>query len=1047
VRLQVPDHAVYPAGVALDLRAEAIDDSSIAQVAYYDETNWIGTSPYQITWTNPTAGQHLLRAVATDNQSLSAGSAEYEITVVAGAPPNDNFAASIVLAGSFASVSGHNVGATAEPNEPAHGFATTNSVWYSWTAPANGFVTVTVRSAHLSIPVILAYTGNTLSTLIEVGRSAVGLNPDGNSVTFSAVSGTTYRLLVAAWGSQAGSFVLEVRPAQPPLNDDFANRIPLAGAPVTTAGSNHDATREPGEPSLTTSMTRASVWWSWTAPSNGVFAVDTIDSTFPAGLGIFQGNDLHQLVRIGAGLGGKSGGFDTSVRFHATAGTTYQISVDGEEGTRGNLNLTIRPARPPSNDDFVNRTLLTGTNVTVECSNVDATREPGERFHGFEPGGGTVWWSWTAPFNGSVLVRAEQPGFPLALSIYTGTTLSTLTYVVRDVVGGGARFNATAGMTYQIVMDSPYGVAESFSLRIERVLPPTNDNFGNRAPLSGFVSTGFGANAEATAEASEPQHSPPAAPSHSMWWTWTAPASGSFVLDAQASTFATASAVYTGNALASLMRVGDNATGGNQMTFSAEAGTLYQIAVDGKGGATGKIQFTLRPAFPPANDNFVSRIAVTGSTVRVIAFNTGATVEPNEPVHGGVTGGASVWWTWTAPESGRYTVAVTDTTFPALLGLYAGTSIGNLTRVSGDIEEMQNQITFRAAAGTAYQIAVDGYLGGSGAIQLDVRPAHPPLNDNFEDRIQLTGESFRQEANNLEASTEQNEPSHGQASVWWTWTAPGSGRFTVRLHSYGGRALVIYTGNALSNLTRVAEGNVAHIGRRATFPAAAGTTYQIAVAGSPGEFMLALAPAASPPNDDFADRELLTGIALRVNGSTVEAMREPNEPISGYGASVWYTWIAPATGEVTINTEDNGAYTGIKVYTGNALSSLTAVPQSNSPYGGLGRLVTFSALAGQAYQIAVDTVDQYQGIFHLRLVETPAPIEEMPVFALPVQLEDGSVQLNLSGQPNRAYVLEASEDLEQWIPIATNSAPNGLLIWTDFAATNLNQRFYRALAP
>jgi hypothetical protein len=76
-----------------------------------------------------------------------------------------------------------------------------------------------------------------------------------------------------------------------------------------------------------------------------------------------------------------------------------------------------------------------------------------------------------------------------------------------------------------------------------------------------------------------------------------------------------------------------------------------------------------------------------------------------------------------------------------------------------------------------------------------------------------------------------------------------------------------------------------------------------------------------------------------------------------------------------------------------------------------------------------------------------APVEEMPVFALPIRLEDGAMEVQLSGRPDRTYVLEASENLEAWIPIATNSAPSGLLIWIDSAATNLTQRFYRARLP
>jgi hypothetical protein len=1027
------------AGTSLELRVDAYDDGSITNVSFYEGTNFIGSGRYGITWANVPAGQYVLRAVATDDLGLAANSADVEITVVSEPAANDAFSNRVPLSGPLVSVVGHDVAATTEPGEPdPPGYYAYNSVWYSWVAPSNGLVAVSIRADRA---VATIYRGSSLVNLVRVAFGWAWSGP-----VFLAEQGATYQIAVDGLGS-AGTIELSIRPAHPPMNDNFAGRIAIsASLPATVTASNVDATLEAGEPIHGYEAGGASVWWSWMAPESGAFTITTEGNGFyRTYVAVYTGTNLQNLGFVaGRGFG--------QVSFKAVGGTVYQIAVDAER--RGQITVKLRRANPPLNDDFANRTIVSGTNVTAAASNVDASLEPGEPY----PSVGTVWWSWSAPFSGPVFVRSGPTGFPVA--IYTGTTLATLTFVPSEIIGGSARFNAVAGTAYQIVLNSSYGVSESFPLRIERVLPPMNDDFDNRLSLSGFVSTGFGANAEATAEAGEPQHSPPTAPGHSMWWTWTAPATGAFILDAQNSSFATALAVYTGNTLGSLARVADNSAGGNQMTFSAEAGASYQIAVDGKSGATGNIQFTLRPAFVPPNDNFANRIALTGSTVHVIGFNIGASAEPGEPVNI-TTGGASVWWTWTAPDGGLYTVTVTGTTFRVLFGVYTGSTLGTLVRVAGDglsCFDPAAQTTFRATAGTRYQIAVDGFLGAAGAIQLDLRPAQPPSNDDFASRTQLAGPSFREEANNFEASTEPNEPRHypgsGPAegtSVWWRWTAPATGKYTVQLNPSRVQLLVIYTGNTLSNLTRVAEGpGTTGSGSRASFLAVAGVEYQIAVAGLESvtdEFTLTLGPAASPPNDDFADRELLAGTAVRVSGSTVEAIREANEPIAGAGASVWYTWIAPVAGEVAINTEYNDAPTGLTVYTGSTLLSLVRMPQSSSSYGGYGVFVRFSAVAGRVYQIMVHSLYGSQGAFYLRLIETPTPTEEMPVFALPVQLEDGAVQLQLSGQPNRAYVLEASEDLESWIPIATNSAPSGVLIWTDFSATNLTQRFFRARLP
>src|SRR5687767_1356312 len=81
-----------------------------------------------------------------------------------------------------------------------------------------------------------------------------------------------------------------------------------------------------------------------------------------------------------------------------------------------------------SNDLFANAILLNGWNVTTSASLSAATRETGEPFHSVEfTDTRSVWWSWTAPANATVLLSAGQSDFPGAsLAVYTGNTVSTL---------------------------------------------------------------------------------------------------------------------------------------------------------------------------------------------------------------------------------------------------------------------------------------------------------------------------------------------------------------------------------------------------------------------------------------------------------------------------------------------------------------------------------------------------------------------------------------------------------------------------------------------
>lgn len=128
----------------------------------------------------------------------------------------------------------------------------------------------------------------------------------------------------------------------------------------------------------------------------------------------------------------------------------------------------------------------------------------------------------------------------------------------------------------------------------------SNDNFAGRLTLSGAKATAVSNNLSATRELAEPNHAANAA-GRSLWWTWTAPASGI----TNFSTFSGSSgvtpprtlAVYTGGTLSSLSEAGSSndlegyypgefllstnlAATGASVNVAVTVGTAYQIAVD-----------------------------------------------------------------------------------------------------------------------------------------------------------------------------------------------------------------------------------------------------------------------------------------------------------------------------------------------------------------------------------------------------------------------------------------------------------------------------------
>ena len=134
---------------------------------------------------------------------------------------------------------------------------------------------------------------------------------------------------------------------------------------------------------------------------------------------------------------------------------------------------------------------------------------------------------------------------------------------------------------------------------------PANDNFSDaQVANTGDTNPTSGSNVDATKEAGEPDHAGDAGGA-SVWYRWTAPASGAATVDTCDSTFDTLLAVYTGDSLGGLSEVvssdDDCISGsGGFVEFDVQAGQVYRIAVDGFSGETGNFDlYVVPPDLPP----------------------------------------------------------------------------------------------------------------------------------------------------------------------------------------------------------------------------------------------------------------------------------------------------------------------------------------------------------------------------------------------------------------------------------------------------------------
>jgi hypothetical protein len=518
-------------------------------------------------------------------------------------PANDAFANRALLRGTNVTATGGNNNATSEPNEPAHaGNPASRSVWWTWTAPAAG--TVTIDTVGSDFDTLLAvYSGAHFSLLARVAQDDESGGNRTSQVRFSTITGRAYAIAVDGFGGAIGNITLHLNfSGTPPemTNDAFANSTRLTTAGLSVAGRNVGATAEAGEPAHAGISASHSVWWRWTAPDIGVLRVNTIGSDFDTVLAVYTGGAVNQLTPLASDDEG--GGLNTSALVvNVTRGTTYQIAVDGYQGASGNIVLSFQfmdGRGTPLNDDFANRQTLSGPSVTANGANSSATRQTGEPAHAGQPPKASVWWSWTAPVSGLVTVDTAGSSFDTLLAVYVGSNVGSLVGLAsNDDVDGlltsRVSFPASAGTVYQLAVDGFEGANGNIVLHLNTLSgTPANDLVANAAVLVGAQPSAVGANVNATAQPGEPNHAGNP-PSRSVWWSWTAPASGSMTFSTAGSSFDTRLAIYTGPLAGPFNHVmsADDTAGAvtSTLTFWAEAGTLYRIAVDGFLGASGTI--------------------------------------------------------------------------------------------------------------------------------------------------------------------------------------------------------------------------------------------------------------------------------------------------------------------------------------------------------------------------------------------------------------------------------------------------------------------------
>ncbi|MBI2514186.1 MAG: immunoglobulin domain-containing protein [Opitutae bacterium] len=151
-----------------------------------------------------------------------------------------------------------------------------------------------------------------------------------------------------------GAQLLYSRPGgySAPSNDNFASAwtISLSSGSTTVTGSSVGATKESGEPHHGHSNDGASIWWKWTAPSNGTLTINTLGTNFDTVLAAYTGDYVASLTQLAANDDASDSERRSAITFNVTAGTTYRFVVGGWDSQWGIvvLNLSFTPGQTDS---------------------------------------------------------------------------------------------------------------------------------------------------------------------------------------------------------------------------------------------------------------------------------------------------------------------------------------------------------------------------------------------------------------------------------------------------------------------------------------------------------------------------------------------------------------------------------------------------------------------------------------------------------------------------------------------------------------------------
>lgn len=259
------------------------------------------------------------------NLSLAAAPLTRSVAIV-----NDACIDATAISGWKGTLAASNLGATAEAGEPAHaGLAAAASVWWMWEAPETGILTLDTIGSLVDTQLGL-YTGATPAALTKVAANAnISDTVKQSKVVASVSKGTTYRIAVD--GKSGAKGLLSLNWSLVASNNPFSGARAITGTSGSDSSGTWSATRDSGEALAKAIGAGRTVWWSYTAPSDGVLHLDSDGSGTDTVLAVASGSSVSALTVL-AQDDEVPGDSYAEIGIKVKAGQVYRIMADAALG-------------------------------------------------------------------------------------------------------------------------------------------------------------------------------------------------------------------------------------------------------------------------------------------------------------------------------------------------------------------------------------------------------------------------------------------------------------------------------------------------------------------------------------------------------------------------------------------------------------------------------------------------------------------------------------------------------------------------------------------